>query len=285
MESKTGIILEGGAMRSVFSAGVMDYLLEQGIHIPNVLAVSAGAYVGVNYASGQKGRVLDSLVLPLKEYKFLGFGTFLKKGTFFDMDYLFDVVPREKAPFDFEAFRKFDGRFLTSTVNLLTGETVYYEKFANQGQLFQICKAANSLPMIAKIVPVDGIPMLDGGMSDAIPVVKALQEGWEKMIVVLTRDKSYRKTEGRTPYVKAIRWIYKKYPKFLELVDGRAKRYNDALEKIEELEKEGKAFVIRPTEITVENGEANVETLTAYYQHGYDSIAKRGKELRAFLGV
>ena len=101
---KTGIIIEGGAMRSIYAAGILDYFLEQKIEIPNVLAVSAGAYAGMNYVSGQKGRVLEAVIKPLKEYKYLGIGTFFKKGTFFDMEYLFNEIPKKKVPFDFEAF-------------------------------------------------------------------------------------------------------------------------------------------------------------------------------------
>lgn len=284
MDNRVGLVLEGGAMRCIFSAGIMDFLLDKGIHIPNVLAVSAGAYTGMNYVSGQRGRCIEAMVEPLREYQYLGMKTFLKKGTFFDMDYLFDVVPKGKAPFDFQAFKKFDGRFITSIVNLEKGEAVYLEDFETEQQLFHICKAANSMPFIAKVSDIDGMPVLDGGMADAIPIEKALEEGWEKMIVVLTRDDTYRKSEKPGLYMKALKMVYGKYPKFIELVRGRAKRYNDSLEKIAQLEKEGRVFVLRPTELTVENSESDVDRLKAYYQHGYDVIMKRYDELCQFLG-
>lgn len=283
MDNRVGIILEGGAMRSVFSAGVLDFLLEKEIHIPNVLAVSAGAYAGMNYASGQKGRCVKSVVEPLRDYCYMGLSTFWKKGTFFDMDYLFDEVPKEKAPFDFEAFQNFKGRFITSTVDCSTGEAVYHEKFKDITEFFNICKAANSLPLIAKISHIDGKPMLDGGMADAIPITKALEEGWQKIIVVFTRDAAYRKKEKVNPYQAITNLVYHKYPKFLELIKGRAKRYNDAIDTIAALEREGRAFVLRPTKMTVGNNEADVEKLTAYYQHGYDSMRERYAELLEFL--
>jgi len=283
MSNRVGILLEGGAMRSLFSAGVVDYLMEKEIHIPNMLAVSAGAYVGMNYISGQRGRCMKALVEPMKEYQYMGFSTFLKKGTFFDMDYLFEVVPREKSPFDFEAFQKFEGKFITSTVDLTTGEAIYHEKFENEKELFEICKIANSMPFIAKIADYNGVPMLDGGMADAIPIEKALEEGWDKIIVVLTRDDKYRKKEHEPVYMKFFSMVYHKYPKFCELVRGRAKRYNDAIEKIAQLEREGKVFLLRPTDVIVGNRESDSEKLTAYYQHGYDSIAKRHAELVKFL--
>lgn len=283
MDNHIGIILEGGAMRSVFSAGVLDFLMEKELHIPNVLAVSAGAYVGMNYASGQRGRCLKAVVEPLQDYRYMGLGTFLKKGTFFDMDYLFDEVPKRKAPFDFDSFQSFKGRFITSTVDCGSGEIVYHEKFKDIAEFFTICKAANSLPLIAPISHIGGKPMLDGGMADAIPIAKALEEGWQKIIVVFTRDASYRKKEKSDLYMAAIRFVYRKYPKFLKLIQERAKHYNDALDKVAELEKEGRAFVLRPTHLTVENNEANVDKLKAYYQHGYETMREKYEELLSFL--
>lgn len=285
MNDSVGLILEGGAMRSIFSAGILDFFMEKGIQIPNVLAISAGAYVGMNYASGQKGRCMKALVEPMKEYKYMGLGTFFKKGTFFDMDYLFYEVPKTKSRFDFEAFCKFKGRFITSTVDCSTGETVYHEKFCEEKAFYDTLKAANSMPLIAKVVDIEGKPMLDGGMADAIPINKALEEGWNKLVVVLTRDSSYRKKEKATLDIRLTNWLYRKYPKFINVLQGRAKRYNDAIDIIAKMEAEGRAFVYRPTDVTVENGESNVERLTAYYQHGYDSAKARYEELLQFLEV
>lgn len=270
-------------MRSVFSAGVLDYLLEKGVEIPNILAISAGAYAGMNYAAGQKGRLVDAVIRPLEEYKYMGLGTFLRKGTFFDMEYLFKEVPKKKSPYDFKAFQEYEGRFLVSTVNCETGENVYFEEFSDEDTFFTICQAANSLPLIAKITEIDGAPMLDGGIADAIPIWKALDEGWDKLVVVFTRDASYRKKPRSGLYIKMIRLIYRKYPKFLELIEQRSQRYNDALEKVAELEKEGKAFVLRPTRITVGNSESNVKKLMEYYQHGYDTAKERFEDLQKFL--
>ena len=280
-----GLILEGGAMRSVFSAGVLDRLMEEGIQIPNVLAISAGAYAGMNYVSGQKGRIVDAVVGPLGEYKYMGLSTFLKKGTFFDMDYLFDVVPKTKAPYDFRKMKEYAGRFITSTVNLLTGENVYYESFRDEDEFFDICKVANSMPLIAKVAHIDGIPMLDGGMADAVPIWKALEEGWNKLVIVLTQEASYHKKPQSALYMATVRFIYRKYPKFLELIENRAQRYNAALDKVAELEAQGRAFVFRPSSITVKNSESDVDTLMKYYRHGYEEAEQRMAELKRFLGV
>lgn len=279
----TGIILEGGAMRSMFSAGVLDFFLEHGIEIPNVVAVSAGAYAGMNYVSGQKGRVLDAIIKPLETEKYLGFGTFLKKGTFFDMDLLFEEIPKNRVPFDFQAFSQSTKRFVTSTVNCLTGEAVYFDEFADEDMFFRVCRAANSLPFIAKVTDIGGIPMLDGGMADAIPIAKALEEGWKKIVVVVTRNTKYRKKQ-RYFYHAMLQLIYHKYPKFVHMVAGRAEKYNRSIEQLKQLEKEGRAFIIRPEDsLCLHNNEADPERLREYYRHGYQVAEEKLEELQKFL--
>lgn len=270
-------------MRSIFSAGVLDFFMDKGIKIPNILAISAGAYAGMNYVSEQRGRAVEAIIKPLEEYKYMGPSTFLKKGTFFDMDYLFREVPQKKSPYHFDKMLDFKGRFITSTVNCVTGENVYHEKFKNEEDFLNIFQAANSLPLIAKITEIGGYPMLDGGMVDAIPIEKALEEGWEKIVVIFTRDASYRKKPRSNAYIRAIRIVYRKYPKFLELIKDRSKRYNDSLDRIAELEKEGRVFVFRPTTVTIENSESNVDKLMKYYQHGYETAQEKFEEFKKFL--
>ena len=279
---KTGIIIEGGAMRSIYAAGILDYFLEQKIEIPNVLAVSAGAYAGMNYVSGQKGRVLEAVIKPLKEYKYLGIGTFFKKGTFFDMEYLFNEIPKKKVPFDFEAFLNSAKHFLISTTDCITGKCIYHDQFQDQDEFWRICKTANSLPFIARITPINGVPMLDGGVADAIPVKKALEEGWDKLIVILTRKEDYRK-KYRPLYQFFVRRVYRKYPELVRVLEERADTYNQSLELVKRLEEEGKALVFRPTRIAVKNQESNVETLFRSYEHGYAQAEQRHEEIESFL--
>ncbi len=279
---KTGIVIEGGAMRSIYAAGILDYFLEQKIEIPNVLAVSAGAYAGMNYVSGQKGRVLEAVIKPLKEYKYLGIGTFFKKGTFFDMEYLFDEVPKKKVPFDFDAFLNSAKHFLISTTDCITGKCIYHDQFQNQDEFWKICKTANSLPFIARITPINGVPMLDGGVADAIPVKKALEEGWDKLIVILTRKEDYHK-KYRPFYQFFVRRVYRKYPELVRVLEERADNYNQSLELVKRLEEEGKALVFRPRGIVVKNQESNVETLLCSYEHGYAEARQRHEEIERFL--
>lgn len=271
-------------MRSIYAAGILDYFLEQKIEIPNVLAVSAGAYAGMNYVSGQKGRVLEAVIKPLKEYKYLGIGTFFKKGTFFDMEYLFDEVPKKKVPFDFEAFLNSAKHFLISTTDCITGKCIYYDQFQNQDEFWKICKTANSLPFIARITPINGVPMLDGGVADAIPVKKALEEGWDKLIVILTRKEGYRK-KYRPLYQFFVRRVYRKYPELVRALEERADTYNQSLKLVKRLEEEGKALVFRPTRIAVKNQESNVETLLCSYEHGYADAKQRHEEIESFLAT
>lgn len=277
-----GIMIEGGAMRSVFAAGVLDFFMDKGIEVPNVLAVSAGAYAGMNYVSGQKGRAVEAVIKPLEKEKYMGPSTFLRKGTFFDMDFLFDVVPRKLVPFDFETFCNSAKRFIINITDCRTGKSVYYENFKSEEHFWKICRAANSLPFISRISQIDGIPMLDGGMADALPVTKIFEEGWEKVLVILTRKSDYRK-KYRFFYMMMIRLLYHKYPEFVRTVASRARKYNDCLEEIERMEKEGKALVFRPSSLAINNNESDVDTLMKYYQHGYEEAMGREEEIFNFL--
>lgn len=281
---QTGILIEGGAMRSIYAAGILDYFLEKGIEIPNVLAVSAGAYAGMNYVSEQKGRVVDAIIKPLEKEKYLGLGTFFRKGTFFDMDYLFDYIPKVKVPFDYDTFCNSKKRFMLSTTECNTGECIYHEKFENQEAFWKICKAANSLPFISRITQIDGLPMLDGGVADAIPIEKALSEGWKKIIVILTRKQEYRKKYRRF-YMLLVRIVYRKYPELIRILEERADKYNHSLDVVKQLEEDGRALVFRPTEIAVKNQESDVDTLMKSYHHGYEEAEKRHMEIGEFLGA
>lgn len=279
---KVGIMIEGGAMRSVFAAGVLDFLMDKRIEVPNVLAVSAGAYAGMNYVSGQRGRAVDAVIKPLEKEKYMGPATFLKKGTFFDMDYLFDIVPKKLAPFDFNTFCNSTKRFIINTTDCRSGKSVYYEDFLSEEHFWKVCRAANSLPFISRVSKIDGIPMLDGGMADALPITKIFEEGWEKVLVILTRKSEYRK-KYRFFYMLMIRLIYHKYPQFIKTVAGRAKKYNECLDRLAQMEQEGKVLILRPTKLAINNNESNVDKLMEYYQHGYEEALEREEEICNFL--
>lgn len=282
MLQKSGIVLEGGALRSVFSAGVLDYFLEADFHIPNIVTLSAGAYAALNYVSKQKGRIIQTNIDPLRDQSYVGIKTFFRTGSLFDMDFLFDKVPNELVPFDYDSFFASDQRLLMSATNCLTGKAVYYDTFENKERLMDICRASNSLPFIAPIVKIDETPMLDGGMYDAIPIEKAMEEGIEKTIVVFTRNKEYRKRNHRF-YLFMLERVYWKYPAFVKMVKTRAERYNHALDVVAQLERENKVYVIRPEQKPVGNKEDDPDKLLSFYEHGYQTAKEKFTEIQAFL--
>lgn len=285
MLQRTGLLIEGGAMRSIFAAGALDCFMEKKLEIPKVFTVSAGAYAGMNYISKQKGRIIKTNIdsFRKKEHRYIGLKTLLKTGSFFDMDLLFDKFPNETVPFDYDSFFSSDQKMIMSTANCETGEAIYYDKYKSGDELMQVCRASNSLPLLSPVVMIDDIPMLDGGMIDALPVEKALEEGVEKLIVILTRTKEYRKKD-KSLYMFFIEHFYKCFPNFVEVVKGRAARYNRALDEIEKMEEDGKAFVIRPKRKPVDNKETNPDKLLTCYTQGYEMAEACFHELLAFIG-
>jgi len=282
MLDNCGIVLEGGAFRSVFSAGVLDYFQEQDLYIPNIVTLSAGAYAALNYVSRQPGRLVRTNIEPLRSERYVGLGTLIRTGSFFDMDFLFNRIPNELEPFDYDTFFTSKQRLVIHTTNCETGKPVYFDDYGSKERLMDICRASNSMPFVTPIVEIDGEPMLDGGMYDAIPVEKALADGNEKIIVVLTRTKEYRKTR-RWIYMLLLKMVYRKYPEFIRLVGQRADRYNATLNLIDKLEKEGKVYVIRPGMRPVHNHETNPDKLLKFYEHGYEMAGEKFAEITDFL--
>ncbi|MDR2888627.1 MAG: patatin family protein [Lachnospiraceae bacterium] len=279
---KSGIVLEGGALRSIFSAGVLDCFLEKDFHIPNIVTLSAGAYAALNYVSKQKGRIIKTNVEPLKSKSYVGLKTLLRTGSLFDMDYLFDKVPNELVPFDYERFFASDQHLWMHATNCQTGKAIYYDTFENKERLMEICRASNSMPFIAPIVKIDEMPLLDGGMCDAIPIEKAMELGIEKAVVVFTRNKGYRKKTSRF-YMFWMRLIYRKYPELIQIVQNRADHYNATLEIIERLEREKRVLVLRPELPAISNRETNTDKLLKFYDHGYQVAQSRFHEIKQFL--
>lgn len=281
--SKIGLILEGGAMRSVFSAGILDFYLDKGIDIENVLAVSAGAYAGMNYVSGQRGRVMSAIIEPMAEQKIFGLKHFLKTGDFFNMDLIFDEIPKKRSPFDFEAFKNSGKRFITSTINCDTGEEKYYDSFESLDEFLSILRVGNSLPFLAKVGELNGERFMDGGMANAIPIDKAIEEGWDKIIVVLTREATYRKDGSDIYNSWIVKVLYRKYKGLMDAINVRPEKYNASLDLIEKLSQEGKVMVYRPEGIKLSNNEGNPDVLKHYYDVGYKTAESRYDELLSFL--
>lgn len=281
---KSGLVLEGGAMRSVFTAGILDSLMDQEIWFDEIYTMSAGAYAALNYISGQKGRILKTNVEPLTNGDiYFGPKTFFTTGgNFFDMDKLFDIYPNKTVPFDYEKFFASKIKLITAVTDCKTGKAKYYDEYGDNKRLMKIMRASNSLPFISRLVKIDDGHMVDGGMADPIPVYKAIDSGIDKPVIVLTQNKDFRK-KTTSKYGTLIRMIYWKYPKFRALLKNRPTRYNEVLDFIDEQEALGNMFVFRPLIPSLKNNENDVSTLMDFYHHGYDMLKERATELKQFL--
>ena len=278
--AKTGLVLEGGAQRGVFTAGVLDKLMEEGYHFPYVVAVSAGACNAYSYVSWQKGRTLKCM-LPSKDTKYFGAGELIRTGRLMNLEKVFFKIPK-RIPFDFDTFFASEKRMEIVATSVETGKPHYFRVKKCKYRLARMGMASCAMPMIASPVKIAGHAYLDGGVADSIPVARAMEQGCEKAVVVLTR------LEGNTPTVsekmkRFSRRYFRKNPEFAEVFCRREEIYKEQLDLVEKLEAEGKVFVIRPTVPTVSRLERDESKLTAFYRHGYETMEKRMDELRAFL--
>ena len=267
IDEKTGLVLEGGGMRGVFTCGVLDYLMDHKIRFPYAIGVSAGACNGLSYMSHQRGRGKFSNIDLLAKYKYIGIRPLVKKRGLIDQQLLFHRFPDRILPYNYKAYAENPGRFEMVTTDCMTGRACYWEEKFDEKRIIDIVKASSSLPYACPIIYVDGRPMLDGGIVDSIPLLRAYELGYDKCVVVLTRNKGYRKS---TKKVLVPSFIYKKYPRLRVALRNRNKIYNEQLELVERLEEEGKIIVIRPEKpIVVGRMETSVKKLTDLYEQGY----------------
>lgn len=281
-KNETALILEGGGNRGVFTSGVLDCLMEHQIHFPYVTGVSAGACNAVDYVSWQPERTKDCMILENKENRYISLGQTIKNRSLFDMDMIFDRFPNEIFPFDFETYFQSEKRCELVVTDCLTGKPVYLEEREDKNRLMTICRASSSIPAACPMVMVDGRPCLDGGVSDSIPIIHAMKEGYRKNVVILTRNYGYRKKKpGKSAafYMAA----FKKYPNLVNCLLNRYRVYNRTLELIEKWEKEGHIFVIRPEIKPVSRTEQDREALTAFYRNGYELMEEKLEELQAYI--
>ena len=272
IDDKSALVLEGGGMRGIFTCGVLDYLMDNKISFPYTVGVSAGACNGLSYMSHQRGRGKYSNIDLLAKYKYIGIRPLLKKRGLIDQQLLFHRFPDRILPYNYKAYAENPNRFEMVTTDCVTGRACYWEEKFDERRIIDIVKASSSLPYACPIIHVDGKPMLDGGIVDSIPLLRAYEQGFDKCVVVLTRNKGYRKSDKE---VIVPRFIYKKYPRLRVALRNRNKIYNEQLEMVERLEDEEKITVIRPQKpIVVDRMETNVHKLTDLYEEGYE-CAKR----------
>lgn len=272
IDENTGLVLEGGGLRGVFTCGVLDCFMDNGIRFPFTVGVSAGACNGLSYMSGQRGRAKSSNIDLMDEYHYVGLRYLFTQGCIMDFKLLFEDFPEKIIPYDYESYFSNPDRFVMVTTNCLTGKAEYFEEKSSPERVMDIVRASSSLPFVSPVTYVDGIPMLDGGIADSVPVEYAMKQGYEKLVVVLTRNKGYRKKGGTMSLAKA---VYRKYPELQKVLAGRNESYNRTMDLIDRLEEEGRIIVIRPEKpIRVNRMEKNTEKLTELYNEGYATAKK-----------
>lgn len=265
---RDGLILEGGGMRGVYTAGVLEYFMEKKRYFNYVIGVSAGACHAASYVSRQPGRNKSVTIDYLKHPDYISMKNLLLKKELFGMDLIFDHIPNNLVPFDFETFHSSKEHFLIGTTDCQSGQPVYFEKKECAVDILSVIRASSSLPFMAKAVPFQGRFLMDGGIADPIPIEKALQDGVQKNVIVLTKPKGYRKKPSF--FSKTTRYFYKEYIGLTHALEMRWKVYNDTLDKIEQLEDEGKVFVIRPSQdFKIKRAERDSAKLETMHKQGY----------------
>lgn len=271
LNARSGLILEGGGLRGIFTCGVLDNFMERGIRFPYTVGVSAGACNGLSYMSSQHGRAKYSNIDLLKKYRYVSLKHLIFKGNIMDFDLLFDEFPNRIIPYDYEALARCDEQFEMVTTSCRTGKACYYAEKQDPARVIDIVRASSSLPFVSPISYVDGEPMLDGGIADSIPVERAQSLGYDNCVVVLTRNRGYRKSQKPT---RVPPFWYRKYPALRETIRRRNTIYNRQIEYIERLEAEGRIIVIRPEKpLTVGRMEQDTEKLVELYNEGYACAA------------
>ena len=263
----TGLVLEGGGMRGVFTSGVLDAFMKHDLYFPYVVAVSAGACNGLSYMSRQPRRARYSNIDMLRKYDYISLKRLLTQGSIFDPNILYERFPNEIVPFDYETYRENPAVYEIVTTNCLTGRAEYLTEKTDPKRLTAIVKASSSLPYVAQITEVDGVPMLDGGIVDSIPVVRAIDKGYSPNVVILTRNRGFRSSE---PDIKVPKLFYGEYPRLRVALSRRVEEYNKQLELIERMEDWGEVICIRPERpMEVDRLCRDVEKLGALYEEGF----------------
>ncbi len=262
---KTGLVLEGGAMRGMYTAGVLDTFLKHGVRFDGIAGVSAGALFGVNYLSDQPGRVIRYNKKYNGDKNYMGLRPLRREGNIVSTEYAYGTVPRELDPFDDEAYMRSNVPFYAVVTNMESGEAEYIQIKSVFGQMDTL-RASGSMPFVSRPVVIDGKKYLDGAIADSIPFRFMEAQGYCKIVVVLTRDIDYRKKPMSEFSAKL---LYGKYPRFLEKMLNRHNMYNSSIEELCRREKENKAFVIRPSvKIDIKRTEKDPDRLQAVYDLG-----------------
>ncbi|MFC4404125.1 patatin-like phospholipase family protein [Gracilibacillus xinjiangensis] len=276
-----GLILEGGGSRGVYTAGVLQYLMEESIYIPYVIGVSSGACMGSSYISRQLNRNMRVNIDYVQHPDYLSVKNWILKRQLFGMDFLFEKIMNELDPFDYETFNNAREEFVVGVTDCITGEPVFYHKSKHAADMITVLRASSSLPLIAPAVQLDNRLLLDGGITSPLPIEQSIKDGNRKNVVILTKNRGYvRKSE---PFHWLIRRKYQDYPGLLKAIEKRHHVYNEKLQYLYEEEKKGNVFIICPTEkVAVGRIEKNKKKLISLYQHGYNDMKRLAPHLKDF---
>lgn len=281
---KATLVLEGGATRGVFTSGVLDLLMEKGIYVSHVIGVSAGTCNAVDYVSRQPGRTRDCMIPADKSGNYYyGMRDFVKEKSLMNMDLIFDKFPNEILPFDYDTYFSSEMECEIVTTNCLTGKAEYMTERKDRERLMKICRASCSMPLLTPIVNVDDVPYLDGGLADSVPVGRAKEIGNEKIIVVLTKNQGYRKKVPSKGLQRVYRRAYRSYPNLVRTILRRSFEYNKTMNHLDQLEKRGEIFVLRPQVKPVSRLERNKESLLSFYEHGYQLAERKLDDMMKYL--
>lgn len=277
---KIGLVLEGGGMRGLYTAGILDAMLDKNFQVNGIIGVSAGALFGVSYVSKQRGRSLRYNQKYASDPRYMSFKSLITTGNFVNKDFAYYELPLKLDIFDEESFSKSKTDFYATVTNVETGKPEYL-KIINATIQIEELRASSSLPFCSKIVKINDKLYLDGGISDAIPVNKCLEMGYDKVIVITTRPLNYRKTKSNQLLPKI---FYHRYPNFVKAINTRYQRYNDTLDQLQEQEKQNKIFVIRPSKlIKINRLEKNPDKMQEIYNLGLQDFQDNYQALQKYL--
>jgi len=280
---KYGLVLEGGAMRGLFTAGVIDVLMENGIVFDSIVGVSAGAAFGCNYKSGQPGRAIRYNTRFCKDKRYCSCRSLIRTGDMFGADFCYHEIPKKLDLFDFEAFRKSAVEFYVVCTDVVTGKPVYHRCDTADDNELEWIRASASMPLASRIVEIDGYKLLDGGIADSIPLRFMEKNGCGKNIVVLTQPRDYVKKKSRT--LGLVKAAMRKYPELIRTAENRHRMYNSELKYIRRAEAEERAFVIAPDEkLPIKRIEHDPDVLREVYRRGRKAAAENLAAIREFLG-
>ena len=278
---KKGLVLEGGAMRGLFTAGIIDVMMETGIEPDGIIGVSAGAAFGCNYKSRQPGRAIRYNTRFAKDARYSGIWSLLKSGDYFNAEFGYHIIPKQYDVFDDEAFDKNPMEFIVVCTDVETGKPVYQQLTRADYDTYEWIRASASMPLASKVVELAGLKLLDGGVADSIPLAYAESIGYDRNVVILTQPEGYQKEHN--PFMPLMRLALRKYPHMIEAMDTRHLMYNRQLEFVSQAEREGRCLVIRPKQkIPIGHISHDPENMRQVYDIGRDMGKEELNDIKAF---